>query len=279
MNVTPRLNRMFAADGRCLVVALDHGMFHEASFLQGIEDAPAAVRKLAESAPDAIQLTPGQAHLLQAIPGPSKPTFVMRADTTNIYTRPREQDLFDELLEGAALRAVQLDAAAIVVNLIAAPGNSALHATCLRNLAKLRAEASIYGLPLMVEPLVLRLSADGSRWESSDDPKAIATLCRQAVEMGADLLKSDPCADAADFPRIVEAASGKPVLVRGGATVGLEALLERTHAQIAAGAQGLVFGRNILQAAHPEGLVNALMAMLHQGAMPADALRLVSPED
>ena len=38
-----RLNRLFAADGRCFDVAVDHGFFGEASFLAGIEDMEAAV--------------------------------------------------------------------------------------------------------------------------------------------------------------------------------------------------------------------------------------------
>ena len=57
----PRLNRLFAADGRCFDVAVDHGFFNEAAFLAGIEDIAAAVRTLVDAAPDAIQLSPGQA--------------------------------------------------------------------------------------------------------------------------------------------------------------------------------------------------------------------------
>ena len=36
--MNPRLNRLFAADGKCFDVAIDHGFFGEASFLAGIED-------------------------------------------------------------------------------------------------------------------------------------------------------------------------------------------------------------------------------------------------
>ena len=38
MSVSPRLNRLFAADGKCFDVAIDHGFFNERSFLAGIED-------------------------------------------------------------------------------------------------------------------------------------------------------------------------------------------------------------------------------------------------
>ena len=68
-----RLNRLFAADGRCFDVAVDHGFFNEGAFLSGIEDIAAAVHTLVEAGPDAIQLSPGQARHLQAVPGPRKP--------------------------------------------------------------------------------------------------------------------------------------------------------------------------------------------------------------
>ena len=64
-----RMNRLFAPSGNCFDVAIDHGMFNEGSFLGGIEDMGSAIRTIAAAKPDAIQLPPGTAQLLQAIPG------------------------------------------------------------------------------------------------------------------------------------------------------------------------------------------------------------------
>ena len=61
----PRLNRFLAADGKCFDVAIDHGFFNEPGFLNGIEDMQKAVRAVVEAGPDALQLTVGQASLLQ----------------------------------------------------------------------------------------------------------------------------------------------------------------------------------------------------------------------
>src|SRR5687768_10768177 len=83
----PRLNRLFAADGKCFDVAVDHGFFNEASFLSGIEDMTSAVAALVDAAPDAIQLTLGQARLLQDVPGGNKPALVLRTDVANVYGR------------------------------------------------------------------------------------------------------------------------------------------------------------------------------------------------
>ena len=66
-----RMNHLFAASGNFLDVAIDHGMFNEASFLGGIKDVPAAIRTIA-AAPDAIQLPPATAKILQFIPFKSR---------------------------------------------------------------------------------------------------------------------------------------------------------------------------------------------------------------
>ena len=36
----PRLNRLFRSSGNCLDVAIDHGVFNEYSFLDGLRDMP-----------------------------------------------------------------------------------------------------------------------------------------------------------------------------------------------------------------------------------------------
>ncbi|HEY8966492.1 MAG TPA: hypothetical protein VIM58_08620, partial [Candidatus Methylacidiphilales bacterium] len=72
--LSARLNRLFnPKSGRCFDVAVDHGFFNEYGFLSGIEDIGKAVATLVEAAPDAIQLTVGQAPVLQAMPGRHKP--------------------------------------------------------------------------------------------------------------------------------------------------------------------------------------------------------------
>ena len=65
MSVNPRLNRLFAQNGKCLQVALDHGVANEASFLPGMENMKQVVGAIAAANPDAILLTTGQAHWLQ----------------------------------------------------------------------------------------------------------------------------------------------------------------------------------------------------------------------
>jgi DhnA family fructose-bisphosphate aldolase class Ia len=255
-----RLNRLFAADGRCFDVAVDHGFFGEGSFLAGIEDMEQTVATLVDAAPDAIQLSPGQAPLLQSRPGP-KPALVLRTDVANVYGPEHPGRLFSELVAGPVEQALVLDAACVVVNLLQLPGEPELRRECIRNVAALKAACEPVGMPLMVEPLVFK---PGDRGYGSDgDPEKIVPLVRQAVELGADVIKADFTDDLADYPRVLETAAPRPVLVRGGGRASEEEVLERTREVIRLGAAGIVFGRNVIQHPDPAGMTRRLMAIVH----------------
>jgi len=65
MSVNPRMNRLFASNGKCLQVALDHGAVNVASLIPGIEDMRQVITTVAAANPDAILVSTGQAHWLQ----------------------------------------------------------------------------------------------------------------------------------------------------------------------------------------------------------------------
>ncbi len=270
-SVEPRMRRLFAADGRCFDVAVDHGFFGEPRFLSGIENLAAALDVLVEAAPDAIQLSPGAAPLLQERPG-AKPALVMRTDVANVYGPTVEADsrYFSELVPEAVEQALRLDAACAVVNLLWIDGRQDLHRDCVRNVAALKARCEPAGMPLMVEPLAMRPGASG--YGVDGDPERIRALVRQAVELGADIIKADPTDDLADYPSVIEVAGRVPLLVRGGGRASDQEVLERTAAVIDAGAAGIVYGRNVIQHERPLDMTRALMSVVHDGASAGDAL-------
>lgn len=274
MTATARLNRLFATDGNCFDVAIDHGFFNEGAFLDGIENISQAVETIIRAAPDAVQLTLGQAPHLQNRPGP-KPALVLRTDAANVYGPTLPRRLWSHLIGDAVESAVRLDAACVVVNLLLLPDQSELHGECLQNICRLKPMCERMGMPLMIEPLVMQDNAQGG-YMVDGDLKKIIPLVRQAVELGADIIKADPCDDVEEYGRVIETAGGVPVLVRGGGRVSDEELLRRTHALMNQGARGIVYGRNVIQHPQPEGITRALMAVVHDGATPHDALRFVT---
>ncbi len=275
-DVSYRLRRLFnPASGRCLDIAVDHGFFGEKAFLQGIEDLPAAVETLVAASPDAIQLTVGQARLLQQRGGRERPALVLRTDVANVYGAPLPDHMFDLTLPNPGLAGVKLDAACVVVNLFDLPGRPEVREACIRAVLNAKVDCEKYGMPLMVEPLVMKQSSKGG-YEVNGDIEKIIPIVRQAVELGADVIKADPSDDASQYHEVIQTATGIPVLVRGGGRVDDDELLRRTQVVLEQGAAGIVYGRNIIQHDNPGGMTRALMAMLHDGADATAAAALLA---
>lgn len=270
-----RLNRFLAADGRCLDVAIDHGVFNEHSFLDGLEDMSAVVRALVEAGPDAIQMNIGQADLLQTIAGPRKPALVLRTDVGNLYNATTHKIMFDQLVhwEEPIIGALKADAACVVCNLLLMPGEPDLHRQTVLNAGRLRAVCDKYGMPLMIEPLVLKPNEAKGGYQVDGNKKLIVPLVRQARELGADVIKADPTEHPDDYHEVVQAARC-PILVRGGGKKPIETVFGEAAAYLAQGAHGLVYGRNIYQHPNPKRIVAAFMSMIHQSATPERALAI-----
>lgn len=273
-----RLNRLFnAKSNKCFDVAVDHGFFNTPGFLTGIESMPRTIETLVEAGPDAIQLTTGQARHLQSVAGKQKPALVLRTDTANIYGTELPDVRFNIVLEQAILQAVRLDAACVCVNLFIVPGAPEIHRQCVENIMKIKVESDHYDMPMMLEPLVFRKNNSGGSggYTVNGECEGIIHLVRQAIELGADVIKADPTDDVSLYHRVVETCGGVPILVRGGGKVDNETLLTRTAELLEQGVDGIVYGRNVIQHESPSGITKALMAMLHDGADVSTALELI----
>jgi fructose-bisphosphate aldolase, class I len=271
-----RLNRLFnPKSGRCFDVAVDHGFFNQPGFLQGIESMPEVIRTLVAAAPDAIQLTSGQARHLQSISTSRKPALVLRTDVANIYGSELPTVAFSTIIEDAILQAVRCDAACVCVNLFQVPGAPEVHKQCIDNIVKLKPVSDYYGMPMMIEPLVFRPNEQAGGYMVDGDLTRITHLVRQAIELGADVIKADPTTDVSLYGKVIETAGGIPVLVRGGGRVSDRDILERTSMLMAQGASGIVYGRNIIQHPNPAGIVRALMSVVHEGTAVEAALAMI----
>lgn len=266
-----RMNRMFTQGG-CLDVAIDHGVCNEPGFLVGLEDMAGVVDTLIAARPDALQMTYGQADLLQNRPEKDKPALVMRIDMGNPYNDQRHKVMWSMLqnADEPIIGALELDAACVVVNLFMLPDEPELFRQCVENISRVRAACQKYGMPLMIEPLVMLPNEVRGGYQVDGNAEKIITLVRLASEMGADIIKADPTEDPEEFHKVIEAAR-VPVLVRGGGRDDLEIVLKKSATLMAQGARGMVYGRNIYQHDNPKAVVAALMAMIHNGADGAEA--------
>jgi DhnA family fructose-bisphosphate aldolase class Ia len=196
----------------------------------------------------------------------------MRLDMGNPYNDRRHRVMWAELQnrDEPIIGALEMDAACVVVNLFMLPDEPELFRQCVANIAATRATCSRYGMPLMIEPLVMLPNEVRGGYQVDGDAEKIVPLVRLAAEMGADIIKADPTGDPADFHRVIEAAR-VPVLVRGGGKEDLRSVFGKSAALLAQGAKGLVYGRNIYQHDNPKRVVAALMAMIHRGVAGDEA--------
>jgi len=161
--------------------------------------------------------------------------------------------------------AVRLGADAVGYTLyVGSPAQAADFGQYLR----VREDARALGMPLIVwaYPRGAAIEAKGGK----DSFYAVDYAARVASELGADMVKVNfphpekrvgvPAEYDAEFSpqqamdAVVRSANRTLVLVSGGSRAGDEAMLEKARLSAAAGATGLIFGRNVWQRGHEESL-------------------------
>lgn len=270
-----RLSNMFNKDsGKCINIALDHGVFGTRSFSKGLENLAVAIPEIVAGKPDAIQLNPGGLKIFSSLKLDTDVAIVLRLDVTNAYDPRKVEHPWDTANVATLRDAFDKRVACVVLNLLNIDENSRLLEQCVENIQLIGAKCREESIPLMVEPLVM--TAKGGESPSSlGDVDKIAGLVRQAVELGADLIKVDPTIPMEDFSQIVEIASGVPVLVRGGGQVKPQELLERTRIAMDAGASGVVYGRNVIQHPTPSLFIKSIRSIVHKNASVEKAMLIL----
>ena len=188
----------------------------------------------------------------------------------NVYGQDLPRSLFSRMIDAPVEQALRLDATCVVVNLFRIPGQPEVTDQCIQNILRIKPECDRYAMPLMIEPLVFQPNAKAGGYMVDGDLQKILPLVRQAVELGADIIKADPTYDVSLYHRVVEISGRIPVLVRGGGRVSDAEILARTVELMKQGAKGIVYGRNVVQHARPDAITKALMAVVHDG-VSADA--------
>ncbi|QTE27955.1 class I fructose-bisphosphate aldolase [Pengzhenrongella sicca] len=255
-----RLRRLFdATSHRSFMVAFDR------TLAGGPEpyavDSAATVTAIAAAGADAILLSPGlikqHGHLLAYRGGPA---IVCRVDFPFIagFARGRGEEF---RVIARAEEAVALGADALVMFLILGHEEQRTWGTNVEAVARTAEAARRVGVPLIVEAVPW-----GSQAPDPRDPQLVATAVRIAAELGADAVKTEYVGDLASM-RDVVAGCPVPVLVLGGPTVDdVGALVGFTADALAAGARGVIYGRNVWQRTDSALVSARLRAVVHGGA-------------
>jgi 3-hydroxy-5-phosphonooxypentane-2,4-dione thiolase len=258
-----RLKRLLG-NGRAVIIAIDHGMFDGP--IPAMEDLPATAAKI-NPVVDAVLLAPGMLrHCHSIFAGSRRPLAAVRLNWNTVYCfhwkyRAAESaaacHVEDALLEG-------MDIA--LVSLTLHTGSEERDAANVEVFCDLTAQAHRLGIPVIGEYFPTG-HLDMSPQQLHENVRIGARI---VAELGADLIKTF---NTVDFAAVT---GGCPVPVLG---LGAEKLatpldaLKLAAAEVAAGAGGVVFGRNAIQVADPQGFQAALCEVVRNNAAPEAAAR------
>ena len=93
-------------------------------------------------------------------------------------------------------------------------------------------------------------------------------LVRQAVELGADIIKADPTDDLSEYHRVVDGRARAAARCAAAAASATRRSSSARKTVLEQGAAGIVYGRNVIQHDNPAAMTAALMAVVHDGATP-----------
>lgn len=257
-----RLARLFDGDGNAVVVAIDHGLYNGPR--PGFNDLPHAVSALA--AADAILISPGMAaHVGHVFRRRGAPAMIVRLNWGTQYATQWDYHESRSVPVLTAAEAVALGADIVLVGMSIRTGSEAVDAENVEVVARAVAQKRIAGVPIVGEVY----PAGHEDLPPDERHEQIAIGCRIAAELGVDLVKTFYTGER--FAEIA-AATPVPVLALGSRKLPRERdALELAAEAMRAGARGVVFGRNVLQARDPECFLRALRAIVREGVAVDEA--------
>ena len=253
-----RLGRLFSS-GNVVVVAVDHGLYNGP--LPGLIDVPRVVQSVAEA--DAILMSPGMpAHCVDAFAKRGAPALILRLNWGTQYATQWAYRTAHSVPMISARDALALGADIALAGFSLHTGDEKMDADNLSVLASHIAEKRSAGIPLIGE--FYPAGAEELAPEELQDQVAVG--CRIAAELGSDAIKT--FYTGRDFEKIV-AATPVPIFGLGARKTPREIDALRLAAnEVRAGARGVVFGRNIIQAREPRRFLDALKEVVKAGKDP-----------
>ncbi|NLJ59710.1 MAG: fructose-1,6-bisphosphate aldolase [Firmicutes bacterium] len=257
-----RLGRLFdRTSSKTVMVAMDHG---QGGVRPGLENPEATLEKVIEGKPDGILLSIGMARRFQEMfSWRGAPALIISTDFVLNSVVPKGPETVEEQRVTAGVEeAVAMGADAIKVLLVFGRASAELQARNFEYVARTAEVCRKWNLPIIVEPTLWGSMVPD---EKKDDPDTVVDIARISAELGADMVKAQYTGDPDSFKKVVRSCP-VPVTILGGAkTNDMSELFTRIQDALAAGACGVVFGRNVWQSKNPTRTVQALRALVHSG--------------
>ncbi len=195
--------------------------------------------------------------LRSTVPPSSRTPIVLRASGGPSILK----DLSDEQIAVDIEDAARLNVAALAVQVFI----GGEHETqSIHNMTRLVDLGLRYGIPVMGVTAVGKELTRDARCD-------LRLACRICAELGAQFVKTYYVADGFDT---VTASCPVPIVMAGGKKLPELDALTMAHRAVSEGASGVDMGRNIFQSDDPAGMMQAVIAVVHEGRSPSEALEI-----
>lgn len=259
-----RFNRLFSGSRRAVIVAVDHGEFFGPT--DGIINLPEVIGNLSEA--DGILISPGMmTHCGHVFGQRNAPQAIIRLNWSTVYCN---QWHYDQARSAAIIspgEALGLGADLGLASLTLSGTDQQMDRDNVALFAQIISQKRTCGLPVIGEFYPIspeQLSGDELH-------RLVYTACRIIAELGADAIKTFYTGER--FAEVVEACP-VPIFTLGAEKTPREIdALSLAYRSIKAGARGVVFGRNVIQAAAPAQFLRALKAVVRDDADPEAVAR------
>lgn len=257
-----RLSRLFSSTGQAVIVAIDHGQTFGP--MEGLIDFARAAELLREA--DGVLLAPQMIRFAgNLFQGQGSPAVIVRLNWNTIHCEPWHYQEAHIVKPTSVRSVVAAGADAVVASLVLQTGRERWDARNVEVFGQLVEEARELGIPMVGEVFPV----GGLREQPDEFHDYIKKMCRIICELGADAIKTFYTDE-----RFAEVTGGTPIPVFALGAEKMERevdALELAQKAVSAGARGVVFGRNVVQAAAPDQFLRGLKAVVSGAATPAEA--------
>ena len=247
-----RLARVFnPEDGKTIMLAIDHGYFQGPT--TGLERIDIDIMPLVPYA-DTLMLTRG---ILRSIVPPSmtKPIMIRASGGPSILKELSNEEIAMEIDD-----CIRLGVCGTAIQVFI---GGEFESRSVVNMTRLVDAGLRSGIPTMAVTAVGR--------EMARTPKYFRLATRMCAELGAQVIKTYYTDEGFET---VTAACPVPIVIAGGKKRPEMNALEMAYRAIDQGASGVDMGRNIFQSDSPHGMMQAINAVVHGNAKPAEAFEL-----
>jgi DhnA family fructose-bisphosphate aldolase class Ia len=240
-----RLNRIFnEKSGRFLGVALEEAFFADRDMLSALD----GVRSILSEGVDALQVTESQVLMVQAAPGIVRRPIILEVEDFEHPTKGPRMDLLE--------LALRLDVACLVVKLNTVSRVSSAVFPESGSIRRFKDACDRFGMPVMIE---VPAFPEGSLRMVERN----LLLVQHAVELGADVIRTNIPLGLERYSRLIEAAEGIPVVASANEVAPPGAIVRWAETLIAQGVSGVVLDSEIIASPRATSLMRSMLEVVH----------------